>query len=222
MIPSRLNEITARQIEKNAPDNIAVGTVTSVVGTRRYTVSMEGRWRGIVRASADTNFSDGDRVNLILPGGDLNNAQILGLSSKTNPVIVTITYGEGDCEKSGIEDPLITMEDEAYLRAREVLQGGKVGRRYTVPFLCRSGVENIRPGAVIRVTAPEAGLIGAHLCIESVSESYSNEWGQVLKATGVLWKEWKDVAEEDRVYYFVNMEGDYILPSDGDRIIIKM
>ena len=67
MILSKYYDITAKQIKKDAPDNIAVGTVTAEVDTRRYSVLMEGRWRGTVRASADTEFSVGDRVNLISP-----------------------------------------------------------------------------------------------------------------------------------------------------------
>jgi hypothetical protein len=191
MIPSRLYDITAKQIKKDAPDNIAVGIVTAEVDVRRYAVTMEGKWRGTVRASADTEFSVGDRVNLILPGGDLNNAQIIGLSSKTNPVSVMVTYGEGDYEKSGIEDPLITMTDEAYLRAREELQAGKIGLRYTVPFLYRSRMENLRPGSVLRATAPEIGLVGESLYIESFTESFDNRSGLLVSVTGVKWEDWE-------------------------------
>lgn len=216
MIPSRLYDITAKQIKKDAPDNIAVGTITAEVDTRRYSVLMEGRWRGTVRASADTTFSVGDRVNLILPGGDLNNAQILGLSSKTNPVTVTVTYGEGDYEKSGVEDPLITMTDEAYLRAREELRAGKVGLRHTVPFLYRSGAENLRPGAVLRATAPEAGLIGENLYIESFRESFDNRSGLVMSVTGIKWEEWEpDTVTESGIEYLVTENGVFITTESG-------
>jgi len=191
MIPSRLYDIIARQIKKDAPDNVAVGTITAEVDVRRYEVLMEGRWRGTVRASSNTVFSVGDQVNLILPGGDLNNAQILGFSSKTNPVSVTVTYGEGDYEKSGVEEPLITMEDEAYLRAREELQAGKVGLRHTVPFLYQSGTENLRPGSVLRIIAPEAGLVNEHLYIESFRESFNNKSGLLVSVIGVKWEDWE-------------------------------
>lgn len=191
MISNRIYDITARQIQKHAPDNIAVGTITDEIENRRYSVLMEGRWRGLVRASADEEFFVGDRVNLILPGGDLNNAQILGLSSKTNPVMVTVTYGEGDCEKPGIEDPLITAADEAYLRAREELKASKAGVRYTIPFLYTSGMEKLRPGSVLRVTAPEAGLVGENLYVESFRESFDAVNGLLVHVIGVKWDDWE-------------------------------
>ena len=187
MILSKYYDITAKQIKKDAPDNIAVGTVTAEVDTRRYSVLMEGRWRGTVRASADTEFSVGDRVNLILPDGEINNAEILGLSSKTNPVMVTVTYGEGDRQKSGIEDPLITTEAEAFLRAKEELSGGKVGSRYTILFLYRSGMEGLRPGSVFRITVPEFGMVGEHLAVDSFKESFDNQSGLLVSVTGVKW-----------------------------------
>jgi hypothetical protein len=113
------------------------------------------------------------------------------LSSKTNPVTVTVVYGEGDSEKSGIEDPLITMEDEANLRAREELQGGMVGLRYTVPFLYQSGAENLRPGSTLRVTATEAGLVGENLSVEGFRESFDNRSGLLVSVTGIKWEEWE-------------------------------
>lgn len=220
MIPSRLYDITAKQIKKDAPDNIAVGTITAEIEARRYSVLMEGRWRGLVRASSDTEFSVGDRVNLILPGGNLNNAQIIGLSSKTNPVTVTVTYGEGDHMRSGIEESLITMTDEAYIRAREELQGGKVGLRHTVPFLYRSGGENLRPGSTLRTTAPEAGLTGDNLFVESFDESFDNKSGLLLRVTGVKWEEWEaGEAVESGVEYMLSEDEYYMIDESDDYMI---
>jgi len=102
-----------------------------------------------------------------------------------------VIYGEGDYEKSGIEDPLITTEDEAFIRAKDELKAGKIGLRFTVPFLTRAGMENLRPGSVLRVVAPEAGLVGDNLSIESMRESFDSKNGLLVSVTGVKWEEWE-------------------------------
>jgi hypothetical protein len=222
-IPPQLYDITSRLIIKDAPDNIAVGTITAEVesAVRRYVVLMEGRWKGTVRASAESEFAVGDRVNLILPGGDPNNAQIVGYSSKTNPVTVTVIYGEGDRVASSIEDPLITMIDEAYIRAREALSDGKIPIRYTVPFLYRAGMENLRPGEILRVTAPEVGLVGEHLYVESISESYNNKTGHTVNVTGIVYQEWETgETRETGVTYWVTADGSYVVTADGSYVIV--